>query len=360
MSSADLGELDAVEPAAIIAEAIHELGVDAPSSKLLQAARGVWRGIGSEWEFAALAVWGGARLVQRIDSGQWTSEATSRYKTPDLLVVVPDSEGRDVACWVEVKTSHKEKIAVSEREFGRMKAFQATTGLPCLMAYKHQTHIWSLREVDTLHKVRTAYRLDLSDMYDNLMGTLLNDFAFVVQEGTGLYIVLEREDGQLADQPGRAKFTVGGRVLRQCRRNQAGRASLDAIRPDGPRPCGELRIPPARRSLTPSQAQIARRWLSAIIFSECGGGFTTNRLETCLGALSFVRPRKQTRPRRWRMNCLPGASRPTSSISSLRVSPRPSRTSHDAINPASKEPCLGGRPAPMSAWGRSVKTPWHP
>ena len=208
MSSAGRRDLDPVEPAAIIAEAMHELGVDAPGSKLLQAARGVWRGIGSEWEFAALAVWGGARLVQRIDSGQWTSEATSRYKTPDLLVVVPGPAGRDVACWVEVKTSQKDKIAVSEREFGRMKSFQATTGLPCLIAYKHQTHIWSLREVDTLHKVRTAYRLDINDMYDNLMGTLLNDFAFVVQEGTGLYIVLEREDGQLADQPGTVKFRV--------------------------------------------------------------------------------------------------------------------------------------------------------
>ena len=97
---------------------------------------------------------------------------------------------------------------MSERAFGRIQAFQATTGLPCLMAYKHQNHIWTLREVNTLQRVRTAYRLDLSDMYDNLMGTLLNDFMFAVREGTGWYIVLERQDGQRADEPGTATFTV--------------------------------------------------------------------------------------------------------------------------------------------------------
>ena len=208
MSSAGRMELDLVEPAAIMAEAMHKLGVEAPMSRLLQAAKGVWRGVGSEWEFAALSVWGGATLVQRIDAGQWTPGATSRYKTPDLLVVVPDTAGREVALWVEVKTSRKQRIPVSEREYGRMQAFQATTGLPCLMAYKHQDHIWSLREVDTLHKVRTAYRLDLTDMYDNLMGVLLNDFVFAVREGTGWYIVLERQDGRLADEPGTAPFTV--------------------------------------------------------------------------------------------------------------------------------------------------------
>ena len=90
MISVGGGANDAVEPATVIAEAMHELGVNTPVDRLLQAARGVWRGIGSEWEFAALSVWGGARLVQRIDSGRWTSEATSRYKTPDLLVVLPD------------------------------------------------------------------------------------------------------------------------------------------------------------------------------------------------------------------------------------------------------------------------------
>ncbi len=201
-------ELDVVEPAAIIAEAMHKLGVDAPENKLLEAATGVWQGIGSEWEFAALSVWGGAKLVQRIDSGQWTPEATGKYKTPDLLVIVPTAAGNDVAFWVEVKTSQKEKIRVSERDFARMKAFQASTGLPSLMAYKHKDRIWSLREVDTLHKVRTAYRLDLTDMYDNLMGTLLNDFAFAVREGTGWYLVLERKDGRPADEPGTATFTV--------------------------------------------------------------------------------------------------------------------------------------------------------
>ncbi|MDE2932282.1 MAG: hypothetical protein OXS47_00260 [Chloroflexota bacterium] len=208
MSVVGSEELDVVEPATIIAEAMHKLGVDAPEDKLLEAAKGVWRGIGSEWEFAALAVWGGARLVQRVDSGQWTPEATSKYKTPDLLVVVPTAAGNDVAFWVEVKTSRKEKIRVSERDFARMKAFQATTGLPSLMAYKHRGHIWSLREVETLHRAGTAYRLDLSDMYDNLMGVLLNDFAFAVREGTGLYIVLERQDGRLAEEAGEATFTV--------------------------------------------------------------------------------------------------------------------------------------------------------
>ncbi len=208
MSTEGSTELDMVEPAAVIAEAMHRLGVSAPEDKLLEAAKGVWRGIGSEWEFAALSVWGGAKLVQRIDSGQWTPEATSNYKTPDLLVIVPTATGSDVAFWVEVKTSRKEKIRVSERDFARMKAFQAITGLPSLMAYKHRNRIWLLREVDTLHKVRTAYRLDLSDMYDNLMGVLLNDFAYAVREGTGWFIVLERQDGRLADEPGTAPFKV--------------------------------------------------------------------------------------------------------------------------------------------------------
>lgn len=208
MSVVGSEELDVVEPAAIIAEAMHRLGVDAPEDKLVEAAKGVWQGIGSEWEFAALAVWGGVRLVQRVDSGQWTPDATAKYKTPDLLVIVPTAAGNDIAFWVEVKTSRREKNRGSERDFARMKAFQATTGLPTLMAYKHRDHIWWLREVDTLHKARTAYRLDLSDMYDNLMGVLLNDFVFAVREGTGLYIVLERQDGRLAEEPGTAAFTV--------------------------------------------------------------------------------------------------------------------------------------------------------
>ena len=149
-------ELDAIEPASVIADLMHDLGVRAPRDELLRAASGVWRGRGSEWEFAAFAVWGGASLVQRVDSGRWTPAAKDRYKTPDLLVVVPDGSGNDVAFWVEVKTSRKDRVRVSEREFGRMAAFQAMTGLPYLMAYKHENQLWTLRELDTLQRVRTG------------------------------------------------------------------------------------------------------------------------------------------------------------------------------------------------------------
>ena len=40
------------------------------------------------------------------------------------------------------------------------------------------------------------------------MGVLLNDFMAAVPEGTGWYIVLERQDGRRADEPGTAPFTV--------------------------------------------------------------------------------------------------------------------------------------------------------
>ena len=199
---------DLVEPSSVIADLLLDMGIEARRDVLLQAASGVWRGKGSEWEFAALAVWGGASLVQRIDAGHWTPDAKSRYKTPDLLVVVPDQSGNDVAFWVEVKTSSKSEVRVSKREFGRMAAFQVMTGLPYLMAYKHENKLWTLRELDTLQKVQTAYRLDLSDMKDNLMGVLLNDFMAVVPEGVGWYIVLERQDGRRADEPGDAPFKV--------------------------------------------------------------------------------------------------------------------------------------------------------
>lgn len=201
-------QLDLVEPASIIVDHLVAMGIKAPMDALQQAASGVWRGKGSESEFAALAVWGGARLVQRIDAGQWTPDAKSRYKTPDLLVVVPDRSGNDVAFWVEVKTSSQSKVRVSEREFGRMAAFQSMTGLPYLIAYKHQNELWTLREIDTLQKVQTAYRLDLSDMKDNLMGVLLNDFMAAAPGGMGWHLVLERDDGQQADEPGEFTFRV--------------------------------------------------------------------------------------------------------------------------------------------------------
>jgi hypothetical protein len=50
-------------------------------------------GLDAELNFAALAIWGGARLVQPVDDSKWGTDGHHDYKVPDLFMVVRGPSG---------------------------------------------------------------------------------------------------------------------------------------------------------------------------------------------------------------------------------------------------------------------------
>jgi hypothetical protein len=150
-------------------------------------------GLDAELNFAALAIWGGARLVQPVDDSKWGTDGHHDYKVPDLFMVVRGPSGVDHPCWVEVKSSSiSDRLRISRRTYDRMIAFERLTGLPYLVAFRNMYGLWVLREVSTLAPVDSAFQLNLDAFKESLLGLLLNDALIVVAAGAGLTIELAR------------------------------------------------------------------------------------------------------------------------------------------------------------------------
>lgn len=172
-----------------------------------RALRRVQTGIPREVEFAALARWGGAKIVSPL--GQRRGYSDPGEFVPDLFVLA-SVRGKEVPFFVEVKSTLAEddRVPLSEKYVSKMLSFQRAVGLPVLVAAKFRLGLWVLREVSTLSKARTAYRMTLEDMKESLMGLLLEDKHLSVEPNSGLVLELSRSDGESASTPGSAHFTV--------------------------------------------------------------------------------------------------------------------------------------------------------
>ncbi len=149
------------------------------------------RGTGAEYHFAALAVWGGATLVQRIDDSHSTTAALSSFKVPDIWMVIPDRAGNLHPCWVEVKSSARDDVyRVTAPYHERMRAFRELTGDPYLVAFRNKWGLWTLIDIDNFKP--GPFRIGVGDLRNSLMGLLLNDHWIVVPEGAGVTIQLAR------------------------------------------------------------------------------------------------------------------------------------------------------------------------
>lgn len=175
---------DHVAAARTAAQVMRGVGLDFTEASFEAALQSFRFGLSAEDEFASLAVWGGATLVQQPDAGQWTRGASNTYKTPDLLVLLPDRTGADRPMWIEVKSANSMELRLSQRTVTRMKRFQEVTGIPFLIAFRNMFNIWVLRELDTIEKVNTAYRIQLDDMKESLLSILFNDFTALIPSGT--------------------------------------------------------------------------------------------------------------------------------------------------------------------------------
>ena len=177
---------------AALAEVYRELTDESVTpEELRRLLARVSRGTDAEYHFAALAVWGGAALVQRIDDSHSTAAASSSFKVPDIWMAIPDRAGNLHSCWVEVKSSEKDDVyRVSASYHERMRAFRDLTGAPYLIAFRNKWGLWTLIDIDSFEP--GAFRIGVSELRNNLMGLLLNDHWIVVPEGAGVTMQLAR------------------------------------------------------------------------------------------------------------------------------------------------------------------------
>ena len=175
-----------------LAEVARELtGDDIEPEELQRRLARMIRGTDAEYHFAALAVWGGATLVQRIDDSHWTDGAKEMFKVPDIWLVVRDADDKLHPCWVEVKSSQSDStLRITGPYHERMRAFRELTGHPYLVAFRNNWGLWTLVDIDMFDP--GSFRIGLNEMRENLMGLLLSDALVVVPQGAGMTIKMRR------------------------------------------------------------------------------------------------------------------------------------------------------------------------
>jgi Holliday junction resolvase len=199
------------EAARIIYEALQSTGWSADPEAVASHVRGLQRGLPAEDEFATVLSWlGRCRLLHKLDQFQVPPESNDRFRVPDLLAVF-DIGHKEMAVLIEVKSRQKQKLSWTARYLDALRNYGEVVGLPVLVAWKY-FNVWSLFDVSHFKLAKTNYHIRFGEaMKENLLGLLAGDFAFVMQPGVGLHLLIEKEvlEGVEETESGRSEKWKG-------------------------------------------------------------------------------------------------------------------------------------------------------
>jgi hypothetical protein len=92
-----------------INEIARTLDISISNEKLKERIERLGRGLPSEDEFIALAIWfGKCKLIHKLDQEQFPSISAQNYQVPDLCAVF-EYEGREIPVLIEVKSESTPK-----------------------------------------------------------------------------------------------------------------------------------------------------------------------------------------------------------------------------------------------------------